>query len=142
MSALQFVQYQVLIPDSIRKFFISKIESEYDQEIPQSQTPDRPVLSREEPHINHETPGSQTEKGNQLSLFFPIEMISKLQWTQSHAQQTIKTITESHNGTNNQQRINICRTIALERTAAKATGGLNAFHWHQIYALDSAVVEA
>ena len=30
---------------------------------------------------------------------------------------------------------------ALERTAALATGGLNAFYWYQIFALDSAVVE-
>ena len=34
------------------------------------------------------------------------------------------------------------RTTALERTAAKATGGLNAFYRHQIFSLDSAVVEA
>ena len=55
-----------------------------------------------------------------------------------------RTITESHNGSNNQQRINNNRTTASERTAAKATGGggLNAFYWYQIFALDSAVVEA
>ena len=48
-----------------------------------------------------------------------------------------KTITESHNESNNQQRINN-RTTALEPTAAKATGGsLNAFYWYQIFALDS-----
>ena len=56
-----------------------------------------------------------------------------------------RTITESDNGSNNQQRINDNRTTALEQTAAKVTGGgggLNAFYLHQIYALDSAVVEA
>ena len=55
-----------------------------------------------------------------------------------------RTITESYNGSNNQQRINSNRTTALRRTAAKATGeggGFNAFNWHQIPALDSAVVE-
>ena len=44
-------------------------------------------------------------------------MISKLEWTKSNVQQ-IRTITESHNGSKNQQRINTNRTTALERTAA------------------------
>ena len=35
-----------------------------------------------------------------------------------------RTMTESHNGSSNQQQINNSRTTALERTAAKATGGL------------------
>ena len=73
-------------------------------------------------------------------------MIAKLEWTHSITQPKNRTITESHNGSNNHQRINNNRTIALERTAAKATGGggggLNAFYWYQIFALDSAVVEA
>ena len=38
--------------------------------------------------------------------------------------------------------INNNRTAALERTASKATGGLNAFYWNQIFVLDSAVIEA
>ena len=33
-------------------------------------------------------------------------------------------------------------TTVLECTAAKATGGLIVFYWYQIFALDSAVVEA
>ena len=56
-----------------------------------------------------------------------------------------RTIAESRNGSNDQQRINYNRTTALERTAAWATGGgggLNAFYWYQIFAPDSAVVEA
>ena len=50
---------------------------------------------------------------------------------------------ESHNGCNNQQRTTNNRITALERTAVKATGGggLNAFYWYQIVALDSVVVE-
>ena len=44
-------------------------------------------------------------------------MIVKLQWTQSNAQQH-STITESHNGSNNQQRINNNKTTALEWAAA------------------------
>ena len=69
-------------------------------------------------------------------------MNAKLEWTQSKAQQSIEKLTESHNGCINQQRINNNRTTAFEQTAAKATGGLNAFYWYQIFALDSAVVEA
>ena len=65
-------------------------------------------------------------------------MIAKLEWTQNNAQQNI----ESHNGSNNQQRINNNRTTALDRTSAKATGGLNSFYWYQIFALDSVNVEA
>ena len=53
-----------------------------------------------------------------------------------------RTITEYHNWSTNQQRISINKTITLERTAVKATGGLNAFYWYQIFALYSAVVEA
>ena len=78
-----------------------------------------PWHREEEPHNNHETQGRQTKQSNQLSL--PIEMIAKLKWTQSNAQQNIKN-TESRNGSNNQQRTNNNRATALERTAAKVTG--------------------
>ena len=37
--------------------------------------------------------------------------------------------------------VNNNRTTALELTAAQANGGLHAFYWYQIFALDSAVVE-
>ena len=40
------------------------------------------------------------------------------------------------------ETINNSRATTLERTAAQATGGLNAFYWYQIFAIDSAVVEA
>ena len=52
-----------------------------------------------------------------------------------------RTITDSHNGSNNKQKVNNNRTTALEWTAAQATGGLNAFYRYQIFALDSAIVE-
>ena len=52
-----------------------------------------------------------------------------------------RTITDSHNGSYNKQKVKNNRTTALERTAAQANGGLNAFYWYQIFALDSAVVE-
>ena len=52
------------------------------------------------------------------------------------------TITEAHNRSNIQQRINNNRTTALERTAAEAAEGLNKFNWYLLFVLDSAVVEA
>ena len=45
-----------------------KIVSEYDQEIPQSQTADNPWHREEEPLNHHETPGRQIKQSNQLSL--------------------------------------------------------------------------
>ena len=45
-----------------------KIVSEYDHEIPQSQTADKPMAPWDEPHNNHETSGRQTNQSNQLSL--------------------------------------------------------------------------
>ena len=51
-----------------------------------------------------------------------------------------RTITDSHDGSNNKQKVNNNRTAALEWTAAQATGegggGLNAFYWCQIFALN------
>ena len=66
-------------------------------------------------------------------------MIAKLEWTQSNAQQNIEQLLNPTMGVT----INNNRTTALKRTAAKAIwGGLNAFYWYQIIALDSAIVEA
>ena len=45
-----------------------EIVSEYDQEIPQSQTADNPWHREEEPLNHHETPGKQIRQSNQLSL--------------------------------------------------------------------------
>ena len=61
--------------------------SEYDQERPQSQTADEPGHREEEPHNNHET---QDKQSKETSSFFPIEMIAKLELTQSNAQQNIE----------------------------------------------------
>ena len=67
-------------------------------------------------------------------------MIAKLEWRQSNTQQNIEQLQNPTMGVSN----NII-TTALERTAAKATGGvggLNAFYWYQIFARDSAVVDS
>ena len=83
----------------------------------------------------------EDKQSKTTSSLFPIEMIAKLK--KDTKQRTTKhiTIAESHNGSNNQQRINNNRTTTLERTAAKAWGDLNAFYWYKMFALDSAVVE-
>ena len=47
---------------------------------------------------------------------FPIEMIAKLEWTQSNAQQNIEQLQKTTMGVTNNNR-----TTALEGTAAKAT---------------------
>ena len=52
-----------------------------------------------------------------------------------------RTNTYSHNGSNNKQRINNNRTTALGQQPKLRGGGLNAFYWYQIFALDSAIVE-
>ena len=66
-----------------------------------------PWHREEEPLNHHETPGRQIKQSNQLSL----RDIEKR--TTKH-----RTITDSHNGSNNKQKVNNNRTTALERTAA------------------------
>ena len=59
----------------IEPYMIINIEnSEYDQEIPQSQTADNLWHLEEEPHNNHETPGRQSKATSSL---YPIKMIAK-----------------------------------------------------------------
>ena len=57
--------------------------------------------------------------------------------TTKHTQ--IRTTTECHSGNNNQQQNYHLRT---DSSQSHGEGGLNAFYWFQIFALDSAVVEA
>ena len=98
-----------------------------------------PWHREEEPHNNHETPGRQIKQSNQLSLPHQDDCKTRRDIKKRTAKH--RTITESHNGSNNKQQVNNNRTTAFKRTAALATGGLNAFYWYQIFALDSSVVE-
>ena len=62
-----------------------------------------------------------------------------------HTHLLYRTITEFHNGSNNQQRINNNRTTAWNGQRPKPLGGgggVNAFYWYQIFDLATAVVEA
>ena len=65
-----------------------KIVSEYGQEIPQSQTTDKPVASWGRVTQQSRDTRKQTKQSN--NSLFPIEMIAKLEWTQSNAQQNIE----------------------------------------------------
>ena len=72
--------------------------------------------SEEEPLNHHETPGSQIKQSNQLSL--PHEDDCNTRMDTKPCTTKHKTITDSHNGSNNKQKVNNNRTTALERTAA------------------------
>ena len=75
-----------------------------------------PWHREEEPHNNHETPAKQTKQSNQLALPHQIDCKTRMDIkirTTKH-----RTITDSHNGSNNKQQVNKNRTTALERTAA------------------------
>ena len=94
-----------------------------------------PWNREEEPHNNHETPGRQTKHSNQLAL--PHRDDCKT----SNACKKYRTITESHTGSNNQQHNHRLRTD-ISQSHWSGGGGFNAFYWYQIFALDTAVVEA
>ena len=70
----------------------------------------------EEPLNHHETPGRQIKQSNQLSLphqdYCNTRMDIKVRKTKQ------RTIADSHNWSNNNQKVNNNRTIALEWTAA------------------------
>ena len=83
--------------------------SEYDQEIPQSQTAGNPVT----PRGRADQPSRDTRKtykAKQPALALPHQ--DKSTYNKNRA------ITDSHNGSKNKQKANNNRTTALERTAA------------------------
>ena len=100
---------------------ILKVVREYDQELPQSQTTDKAMVSSGRAN-NHETPGRKIKQSNQLSL--PHRNNYKTRMDTKQRTTRHRTITRSHNGSSNQQRINNNRSTPLERTSAKATRGL------------------
>ena len=72
-----------------------------------------PWHREEEPHNNQETPGRQTKQSNQLSL--PHQDDCKTRRDIKKRKTKHRTITESHNSSNNKQQVNNNRTTALER---------------------------
>ena len=96
-------QCQLKIVSMIRKYHNHKLQT-------------TPWHREEEPLNHHKTPGRQIKQSNQLSLPHQDDcntrMDIKLRKTKH------RTITDSHNGSNNKQKVNNNRTTALERTAA------------------------
>ena len=70
----------------------------------------------EEPLNHHETPGRQIKQSKQLSLPNQDDCNTRTDTKQRTTKH--RTTTDSHNGSNNKQKVNNNRTTALERTAA------------------------
>ena len=81
-----------------------------------------PWHREEEPLNNHKTPGRQIKQSNQLSLPHQDDCNTRTDTKQRTTKHI--TITDSQNGSDNEQKVNDNRTTALEPTAALATRGL------------------
>ena len=94
-----------------------------------------PWHREEEPHNNHETPGSKQSKA--ITFLFPIEMIAKLEWTQSSTQQNIEQLQNPKLGVtiNNESTTTEPPPQNGQQLKPVGVGGLNAFYWYQIFAL-------
>ena len=75
-----------------------------------------PWHREEEQHNHHGTTGRQIKQSNQLPL--PHQDDCNTGMDIKYCTTKHRTITDSHNGSNNKQKVNNNRTIALERTAA------------------------
>ena len=85
----------------------------------------------------------KTNKAKQPSLsLFPIKMVAKLEWTQSNAQQNIKQLQNPTIGLTINNKSTTTEPPPKNGQHIKPLGGSNAFYLYQIFALDSAVVEA
>ena len=65
----------------------------------------------EEPHNNHETPGRQTKQAT--SSLVPIEMIAKLEWIQSNAQQIIEQLQNPTINSKSTTTVHVCKKCFL-----------------------------
>ena len=75
-----------------------------------------PWHREEEPLNHHMTPGRQIKQSTQLS--HPHQDDCNTRMDIKYRTTKHRTITDSHNGSNNKQKVNNNRTTALERTAA------------------------
>ena len=82
VSLIQIIIYLLLGRISITSigyiFSKTKILSEYDQEIPQSQYAVKPMALRVEPHNNHENLERQPKQSNQSSLPHQDDCITRM----------------------------------------------------------------
>ena len=70
-----------------------------------------PWHREEEPLNHHETPGRQIKQSNQLSLPHQYDCNTRMDTKQRTT--THRTITDSHNGSNNKQKVNILVLLNL-----------------------------
>ena len=75
-----------------------------------------PWHHEEEPLNHQETPGRQIKQSNQLSLPHQDDCNTRMDIKKRTTKH--RTITDSHNGSNNKQKVNTNRTTTLEPTAA------------------------
>ena len=68
-------------------------------------------------------------------------MITILEWTQSNVQQNIQQLQTLTIGVTKNKKSTTTEPPPYNGQQPKPPGGLNAFYWYQIFALDSAVVE-
>ena len=76
-----------------------------------------------------------------ISYLFPMKMIAILEWTLSNVQQNIEQLQTPTMGVTINKKSTTTEPPPSNGQQPKAPGGLNAFYWYQIFALDSADVE-
>ena len=97
-----------------------------------------PWHREEEPLNHHETPGTQIKQSNQLSLPHPDDCNTR---TQSNIQQNIQQLQTPTIGVTINKKSTTTEPPPQNGQQPKPPGGPNAFHRHQIFAPDPAVVE-
>ena len=89
MSTIQYAWFKIQNFE-ILNFQHTKIVSEYDQEIPQSQTADNPMALRGRATQPTITRHQEDKLSKATSSQVPIKMIAILEWTLSNVQQNIE----------------------------------------------------
>ena len=75
------MKYSLIIPFTTKPWK-ALIVSEYNQEIPQSQTADKPMAPRGRARQQSRDPGKTNDKlSKAIRSLFPIKVIAKLEWT-------------------------------------------------------------
>ena len=95
----------------------------------------------EEPLNHHETSGIQIKQSNQLSLPHQDECNTTMDVTYNKTEQLQSPTMGVTINKSQQQQNHRLRTDSSLSHRGGGGGGLNAFYWYQIFALDSAVVE-
>ena len=84
----------------------------------------------------------QEDKQSTATSLTTTKTIAKLEWTQSNAQQNIEHFQNITTGVTISNKQTTTKPPPSNGKQPKPLRGLDAFYWHQVFALDSAVVEA